>query len=106
MLQMVWRLLFVELFLLGMVDGMLLRGLLLLKDGVRIDQLMLALGGGVWVGLMLLLLLVGGLLPMLLVDGRWTAEATGRVMLVVLCWVVAACLWWWPPRGLRKDGPV
>ena len=69
MLQMVWRLLFVELFLLGMVDGMLLRGLLLLKDGVRIDQLMLALGGGVWVGLMLLLLLVGGLLPMLLVDG-------------------------------------
>ena len=58
---------FVELLLLRMVDVMLIRGLLLLKDGVRMDRLMLALGVGLWVGL--LLLLVGGLLIMLLIDG-------------------------------------
>ena len=51
--------LFMELLLLRMVDGMLLQGLLLMK--------MLALGGGLWVGL--LLLVVGGLLLMLLRDG-------------------------------------
>ena len=59
MLQMVWRLLIVELLLLGMVDLMLLRGLFLVN--------MLALGGGLLVGL--LLLLVGGLRLRLLTDG-------------------------------------
>ena len=59
MLQMGGCLLFVEVLLLRVVDGMLLRGLDLVK--------MLALGGGLLVGLVLLL--VGGLLFALLMDG-------------------------------------
>ena len=59
MLQMGRCLLFVEVLLLRVVDGMLLRGLDLVK--------MLALGGGLLVGLVLLL--VGGLLFALLMDG-------------------------------------
>ena len=59
MLQMGGCLLFAEVLLLRVVDGMLLRGLDLVK--------MLALGGGLLVGLVLLL--VGGLLFALLMDG-------------------------------------
>lgn len=64
MLQMVGRLLIVELLLLRMVDEMLFRGLLLVN--------MLAWGGGLLVGLLLLVggglrlrLLMGGLLKRL-----------------------------------------
>ena len=73
MLQMVGRMLIVELLLLRMVDLMLLRGLLLVN--------MLALGGGLLVGL--LMLLVGVLWLRLLMDGLLKRLKD----------------WWWRFRG-------